>query len=78
MNTTGWFMMFSLSVLAFVWAKRRQLHDRQREVAWKQKYGQIITAVRRTDRLSSTLVTLSPVVAIGSLIGAMTSLMSTS
>lgn len=78
MNTTGWLVMLGVSVLVFIWAKRRQRQTRQQEAAWQQKYGQAIFAIRRTDSVSATLVTISPVAAIVSLIAAVLSLLSPS
>ena len=74
MNTAGWLVMLGISVLVFIWAKRRQRQNRKQEAAWQQKYGQVIFAIRRTDSLSATLATLSLVAAIISLIAAMVSL----
>lgn len=78
MHTTGWFMLFGVSILVFTWARRRQLQGRKREAAWQAKYGQVIAAIRRTDKLSSTLALLSPAAAIISLIAAIVSLLSVS
>ncbi len=74
MNTAGWLGMLGISILVFIWAKRRQRQNHKQEAAWRQKYGQVICAIRRTDSVSATLATLSPVAAIVSLIAALVSL----
>ena len=78
MNTAVWFVMLGISVSVFIWATRRQRQQRQQEVAWQAKYGQIISAIRRTDTVSSTLATISTVTAVVSLIAAVLSLLSAS
>ncbi len=74
MNTAGWLVILGISVSVFIWANRRQQQHRQQEVAWQAKYGQVISAIRRTDSVSTTLATISSVTAIGSLIAAIFSL----
>ena len=78
MYTTGWLVMLGVNVLVFIWAKRRQLQNRKQEAAWQQKYGPVVAVIRRTDALSATLATISPVAAIASLIAAIISLMAAS
>ena len=74
MNTAAWFVMLGISVSVFIWATRRQRQHRQQEVAWQAKYGQVISAIRRTDSVSTTLTAISSVTAAVSLIAAIFSL----